>query len=95
MNPVYKKQESIQDTLKQLADEFAKFNGTKKPAEVIEAEDVEFKETENALHDEREEGLQEAVREVRRETGSDQEESGAERSAESALQGGLSPKGGW
>lgn len=40
-------QESIQDTLQQLANEFAKFNGTKKPAEVIEAEDVEFKETDD------------------------------------------------
>lgn len=89
------KQESIQDTLKQLADEFAKFNGTKKPAEIIEAEDVEFKENDHSIHEEREEGLQDPIREVRRETGSDQEESGTELSAESTLQGGLSPKGGW
>lgn len=39
-------QESIQDTLKQLANEFAKFNGTKKP-QIIEAEDVEYKEAED------------------------------------------------
>lgn len=40
-------QESIQDTLKQLAEEFAKFNGTKKP-QLIDVEDVEFKEAEDA-----------------------------------------------
>lgn len=39
-------QDTIQDTLKHLALEFAKFNGTKKPQITIEAEDVEFKEAE-------------------------------------------------
>lgn len=87
-------QESIQDTLKQLANEFAKFNGTKKP-QVIEAEDVEFKEAEDAIYEEREEGLQEGVREVPGETGTDQESLGTQQSAERTLQGGLSPKGGW
>jgi transposase-like protein len=41
-------QDSIQDTLKQLAEEFAKFNIKSKP-QYIEVQDVEFKETEDAL----------------------------------------------
>jgi hypothetical protein len=48
--------ESIQDTLKALAEEFAKFNGTKKSSEVIDAEDVSFKEP-TELPDEEEEVL--------------------------------------
>src|SRR5574343_1148408 len=44
---VIQQQESVQDVLKQLASEFAKFNGRKAP-QVIDVEDAEVKE--DALH---------------------------------------------
>lgn len=88
-------QDTIQDTLKQLAQEFAKFNGSKRP-QIIEVEDIKFKETSDAVHEERwDEGLQEGVCEVSGEARADQESLGTKPSPESTLQGGLSPQGGW
>lgn len=68
-------QVSMQEQLAMLAAEFAKWQG--KPKETI---DVDMVEVLDAVHDEREEGLQEGVREVRLQSGSSEEASGAERS---------------
>lgn len=59
----------IEDQLKMLADRFAEFAGTnRKPKEII---DVEFTEIDDAIHEEREEGLRSGVR-------MDQENGGSE-----------------
>lgn len=66
---------TVQDQIAMLAQEFAKFNSGRTinvQARVIEEP--------NALHDRREEGLPEAVRQVRREARSDQEAGREERS---------------
>lgn len=70
-------QVSMQEQLKMLAAEFSKWQG--KPKETI---DVEAVEVIDAVYDEREEGLQEGVREVRLSPGSGEEASGTERGPE-------------
>jgi hypothetical protein len=58
------------DRLLKLAEKFASLvqAKTEKPVEIIDVEDVEIKENEDALHDQRQEGLQEGEREVQLET---------------------------
>lgn len=71
------RQDTVQDTLKLLATEFAKWNRINATKD---AQTVEFKEVLDAVHEEREEGLQEGSGPVYLETGSEEEESTAERS---------------
>lgn len=85
--------ETMQDTLKLLAEEFAKFNGTRKK-EIIDVTDVTVKD-DDAIYAQWEEGLQEGVREVPQQTGAEGEQSGSKFSAFPDDEGGLSPKGGW
>lgn len=66
---------TVQDQIAMLAQEFAKFN--KGRTINVQARIVEEP---SAIHDERASGLPEAVRQVRREAGSDQEEGREERS---------------
>jgi hypothetical protein len=91
---VLQQQESIADTFKMLAAEFAKFNGTKKP-EIIDVEDAQIKEPDDALYEERETGLQEREREVQLEAGTSEESGGPKPSAFGIVEGGLSPQAGW
>ena len=86
--------DSVQDLLKQLATEFAKFNGTKKPI-VIDVEDAQIKEPDDALHEERETGLQEGEREVQQQTGTSEESDSPKPSSFGVVEGGISPQGGW
>lgn len=80
----------ISDQVRNLAIEFAKFN-TNRTVPVI----ARVIEDDNALHDERQAGLQEAVREVRWTPGSDSR-TGSEEQGETADGGsGESPQGGW
>lgn len=74
---VLETQVSIKDQLVSLAAEFAKMNGRSKE----NAESIEYKETDNALHDERETGLQEGSGEVHLEALSSEEEGGAKQSS--------------
>lgn len=64
--------ESVQDTLKLLATEFTKWANKAKKQDAI---DVEFKEINNAIHEEREEGLQEGSSSVHLEAGGQEEAS--------------------
>jgi hypothetical protein len=54
------------DRLLKLAEKFASLvtAKTEKPVEIIDVEDVQIKENNDALHDQRETGLQEGEREV-------------------------------
>lgn len=70
---VVQNQQTIQDTLKMLALEFASFNKAR-------TVNVDMKEVTDAIHEERKEGLQEGSSPLYLETGSDQEEDGAESS---------------
>ena len=76
-----------------LADEFAKFNNSRKP-QVIDVEDAQEIE-QDALSEEREAGLQDGVQEVSLETGADQEPERTKPSAWGIGEGGISPQGGW
>lgn len=69
-------QVSMADQLKALATEFARMTGVKVPETIdVEVTDVTPKEdTDDAVHDEWEEGLQEGSGEVHEPTGSNQEE---------------------
>lgn len=69
--------QTIQEQLVSLAAEFAKMNKRNNSG----AQDVAFKELDNAIHEEREEGLQDGSEEIHLEAGSGEEEDGAERSA--------------
>lgn len=80
--------QSVQDQIKMLAQEFAKFN-TNRTVE------VKAKDVTDAVYDERKAGLQEAVREVRREAGSDQGTLGEESSPSGDGEEWASPQGGW
>jgi hypothetical protein len=79
---------SVQDQIKMLAQEFAKFNTKRTISLEPPAEDVQFTDNgvssegdnDNAIHEEREEGLQEGSSSLYLETGSSEEEDGAERS---------------
>ena len=77
-------QRTIQDQIKNLALEFAKFN-TRRTVDVVA----------NAVHDQRETGLQEAVREVRWTPGPDQEEGQPEQGSLDDGEGGEGEEGGW
>lgn len=75
---------TIADQIKMLAAEFAKFN-TKRTVEVVA----------HAVHDEREEGLQEAVPQLRWEAGEHSEEELGQQSSSDYDEGGPSEEGGW
>lgn len=75
---------TIADQIKMLAAEFAKFN-TKRTIEVVA----------NAVHDEREEGLQETVQELRWEAGEYPQEERGQQSSQDYDEGGESSQGGW
>jgi hypothetical protein len=77
---------SVQDQIKMLASEFAKFN-TKRTVDVV------AKELTSAIHEEREEGLQEGSSPLHLETGSGEEEDGAECSTSDDGESWLSPQG--
>lgn len=88
-------QVSVADQLKELALEFARWQNPTKQKETIDVEMVEVledKETEDAVHDEWEEGLQEGSGEVYVETGSSEEADGTERSPSQDGEGGFSPQ---
>jgi hypothetical protein len=82
---------TIQEQLQLLANEFAKFNNRSK----AQAIDIDFKEIPNALHDEREAGLQEGSGEIYVEAGGSEEEDGAEPSPSDDGEEGFSPQRGW
>lgn len=82
-------QQSVNDQLKSLAMEFAKWT-SKQKGEVI---DVEVKETEDAFHAEWKEGLQTGSSPVYLETGSEEETSGTECSPSGDDQGRESTQG--
>lgn len=67
--------EQIDAKLAKLAEKFAEIAGTKKPIEVT---DVIFEETKDAVHEERETGLQNRVPEISFEAGADQEPDGTD-----------------
>jgi hypothetical protein len=80
--------ETVTDQLKLLAAEFSKWSlaSSKKTAQTIE-----FKDVNSAIHDEREEGLQEGSGEVYEPSGSSEEALGAEQSPTSPDERGVSP----
>lgn len=82
------KAQSVQDQIKLLAQEFAKFNSNR-------TINVHAKVIDNAVHDQREEGLQKAVPELRWSPGSDQEAGRAEQGSSDAGEGGDCSQGGW
>lgn len=79
---------SIADQIKMLASEFAKFNTNRTVR--VQAEDIT-----DAVYDQREARLQEAVREVRWSPESDQGEDGEEQGSLDYGTGGESTQGGW
>jgi len=97
---VLQQQESVADLLKQLAGEFAKFNGSKKP-EIIDVEDAQIKEQDHSIHEKRPQdgeissGLQEREREVQLQAGTSEESGSPKPSAFGIVEGGISPQGGW
>lgn len=84
-------QKTIKDQIANLAVEFARFN-TNRTVDIV-ARPVEEKH--NAIHDQRETGLQEAVREVRWEARPDQEEGREEQGSFDDGEGGEGEEGGW
>lgn len=78
------KEETMKDVISQLANEFAKFNKRQLRQNSTE---IDFKEVQDALHEERETRLQEGSGEVYFQTGSSEEESGAEQSSENDGEG--------
>lgn len=83
---VQQEQVSIKDQLAMLAAEFAKFN-TKRTVDVVSKE-IDF-----AIHEEREEGLQEGSSTLYLETGGSEEEDDAECSEEGSGETRFSPQG--
>jgi len=77
---------SVKETLSILAKEFAKWAHKKKP-EIIDLEDI------NALHDERQEGLQERGEALYEQASGEEEESGSECSESDSDERGFSPQG--
>jgi hypothetical protein len=77
-------QKTVKDQIAMLAEEFAKFN-TKRTVEVVS----------NAVHDQRKEGLQEAVRQIRWPAQEHQEAGFVEQSPEYDGEGGEGEEGGW
>lgn len=82
-------QQSVKDQIAMLAGEFAKFN-TRRTVDMVPRQ-----ENHSALHDQREAGLQEAVREVRREAEEHQEEGFVEQSPQSDDESWESAQRGW
>jgi hypothetical protein len=79
---------SVAEQLKMLANEFAKWQRKEvDDIPLVEVVDVESRELDDAVHEEREAGLQEGSGEVHLEAGSEEEESGAERSSSGADEG--------
>lgn len=85
-------QVSMQEQLKQLAAEFAKLQKPKS-MEVINVTDVEIKEDTDAVYDEREEGLQTGVPEVRLISDEEEEACDLEQESETLRESGFSPQG--
>jgi hypothetical protein len=83
---VQQEQISVKDQLAMLAAEFAKFN-TKRTVDVVS------KEISSAIHEEREEGLQEGSSTLYLETGGSEEEDDAECSEEGSGETRFSPQG--
>ncbi len=83
--------QTIQEQLVSLAAEFAKMNKRNNNG----AQDVAFKEIDDAIHEEREEGLQDGSEEIHLEAGSSEEEDGAESGASGDGEEGPSLQGGW
>lgn len=75
-----KTEDNVQDTLNALATEFIKWQKKNKKSETIDITDAVIVEDKHAVHEEREEGLSEGVRQVRESAGNHQETSGAEQS---------------
>jgi hypothetical protein len=71
------RKDSVKETLHMLAKEFAKFNREQNKKE---ATTIQYVEVIDAIHDEREEGLQEGSSEIYVETGSKEEASTSEQS---------------
>ncbi|HET8689497.1 MAG TPA: hypothetical protein VFM18_23035 [Methanosarcina sp.] len=88
-------QESVQDLLKSLAEEFSKFNGSRKKFDIVDVEDAQVKDEDDALHEGRETGLQEGEQTVQQQTSASEEQGGAKPSAFGIGEGGISPQGGW
>lgn len=91
---------SVADQLKELALEFAKWSGNKpqaKQQETLDVETVEIieQDEDDAIHEERETGLQEGSSSIHEQTISSQEADGTERSPERNGQGWISPQGRW
>jgi hypothetical protein len=74
------------DRLLKLAEKFASLvtAKTEKPVEIIDVEDVQIKEEDNAIYDQREEGLQEGEREIQLETGDNQSSLGTDSASSSS-----------
>jgi hypothetical protein len=84
--------ESVQEQLKLLANEFSKWS---KGLSKQNAQTINFKEVANALHDQREERLQEGSGEVYEQAIGGEEEGSAEQGQEDDDGQGFSPQGGW
>lgn len=87
--------QSMADMIAGLAREFARFNTNRTVDVVAKIIHEPSEEIVNALYDERETGLQEAVREVRWAPGPDQGEGGAESSTSNRSEEGERSQGGW
>lgn len=85
---VQQQQQSVQDQIRMLAEEFAKFN----KARTI---DVVAKEIPNAIYEERETRLQEGSSSVYEQAGSSQKENPTECSPQGNGESGISTQGGW
>ena len=83
--------QTIQEQLANLAKEFAKMNKRNNG----KAETIEFKEIDDAVHEEREEGLQDGGEEVHLETLSGEEEDGTERGSQGDGESWQGSQGGW
>ena len=86
---VHKEEKSIKDQLAMLALEFAKFNKTNTGP----VQDAVIVGETNALHEGREEGLQEGSEGIYFQTGSEEEESYAEQGSEGDGESWESPQG--
>lgn len=87
--------QSMADMIAGLAREFARFNTNRTVDVVAKTIHEPSEEIVNAVYEEREEGLQDPVREVRWATGPDQGEGGAESSPSNRGEEGERAQGGW
>lgn len=91
INKVVEHTTTMKEQLAILANQFAKFNG-QAPIEVIEMVSEIEEEDDDALYDEREEGLQEGELEVQFETGGEEEEGSTEQGEGGASESWLGPQ---